>query len=84
MSSSRRRSEKTELPDADNLFEQDDCSITEVAEFELPAWVDPPTGAVPRVLLEQSDVAGTTSELLRGPTWRQEAESFSRTSTSRS
>ncbi|HEY5272968.1 MAG TPA: phosphatidate cytidylyltransferase [Acidimicrobiales bacterium] len=70
------RSERTELPDADDRLEEDDCSITEVAEFELPAWVDPPTGAVPRVLLEQSDVAGTTSELLRGPTWRQEAESF--------
>ena len=55
----------------------DDCSITEVAEFEMPAWVDPPTGAVPRVLLEQSAVVdGTSGELLRGPTWRQEAESF--------
>jgi CDP-diglyceride synthetase len=70
------RSEKTEPLDADPRFKEDECSITEVAEFELPAWVDPPTGAVPRVLLEQSDVAGTTSELLRGPTWRQEAESF--------
>src|SRR5665213_3934743 len=70
------RSEKTELLDTDPLLAEEECSITEVAEFELPAWVDPPTGAVPRVLLEQSDVAGTTSELLRGPTWRQEAESF--------
>jgi phosphatidate cytidylyltransferase len=70
------RSEKTEALDTDPRFKEEECSITEVAEFELPAWVDPPTGAVPRVLLEHSDVAGTTSELLRGPTWRQEAESF--------
>jgi phosphatidate cytidylyltransferase len=70
------RSEKTEPLDDDPLVAEEECSITEVAEFELPAWVDPPTGAVPRVLLEQSDFAGSTSELLRGPTWRQEAESF--------
>lgn len=70
------RLDKSEPLDADPLLVEEECSITEVAEFELPAWVDPPTGAVPRVLLEQSDVAGTTSELLRGPTWRQEAENF--------
>jgi phosphatidate cytidylyltransferase len=70
------RSEKTESFETDPVLEAEECSITEVAEFELPAWADPPTGAVPRVLLEQSDVAGTTGELLRGPTWRQEAESF--------
>jgi CDP-diglyceride synthetase len=70
------RSDKSEPNDADARLVEEECSITEVGEFELPAWVDPPTGAVPRVLLEQSDVAGTTGELLRGPTWRQEAESF--------
>jgi phosphatidate cytidylyltransferase len=56
--------------------EDEDCSITEVAEFEMPAWVDPPTGAVPRVLLDQSDVVDLNGEVHRGPTWRQEAESF--------
>jgi phosphatidate cytidylyltransferase len=70
------RSENTEPFDTDAFLQEEECSITEVAEFELPAWVDPPTGAIPRILLEQSDVAGTTNELLRGPTWRQEAESF--------
>jgi phosphatidate cytidylyltransferase len=70
------RSENTEQFDTESFLAEEECSITEVAEFELPAWADPPTGAVPRVLLEQSDVAGTTNELSRGPTWRQEAESF--------
>lgn len=45
--------------------------------FELPNWADPPTGQVPRVLLEQSDVTSEPSgEIRRGPTWRQESEDF--------
>lgn len=55
----------------------EEIAIVEVAEFALPDWASPPTGQIPRVLLEASDVEGAAEgETLRGPTWRQEAESF--------
>ena len=55
----------------------EEVAIVEVAEFELPDWASPPTGQIPRVLLEASDVdTASDGETLRGPTWRQEAERF--------
>ena len=57
--------------------EIDDVAVVEAAEFALPNWTSPPTGQIPRVLLEASDVDPTLEgEIVRGPTWRQEAENF--------
>lgn len=40
---------------------------------ELPDWVDPPTGQVPRVLLEAAGDAAVGRSGARGPTWREQA-----------
>ncbi|HUY07380.1 MAG TPA: phosphatidate cytidylyltransferase [Acidimicrobiales bacterium] len=44
--------------------------------FILPDWADPPTGLVPRVLLDEDSVDPGESELVevarRGPSWRDE------------
>lgn len=57
--------------------EVEEVAVVEAAEFELPNWAAPPTGQIPRVLLDASDVDPTLEgEILRGPTWRQEAENF--------
>ena len=44
--------------------------------FELPDWADPPTGQIPRVLLEDPDSIDINEPLLRKPTWRGEGEQW--------
>lgn len=39
---------------------------------ELPDWTDPPTGQIPRVLLEEVGGFADDSLLARGPSWREE------------
>lgn len=39
---------------------------------ELPDWTDPPTGQVPRVLLEDGALGDDTLLVTRGPSWREE------------
>jgi len=39
---------------------------------ELPDWTDPPTGQVPRVLLEEVGAFAEDPLLVRGPSWREE------------
>lgn len=57
--------------------EVEEVAVVEAAEFALPSWASPPTGQIPRVLLDASDKDPTLEgEILRGPTWRQESESF--------
>lgn len=50
--------------------------------FALPDWSDPPTGLVPRVLLDEADQARTEGDLvdtgLRGPSWREEGSDWDR------
>lgn len=47
------------------------------AAFTLPDWTDPPTGQVPRILLDDPGEHGTIAEAadlpVRGPSWRQES-----------
>jgi CDP-diglyceride synthetase len=41
--------------------------------LELPDWSDPPTGQVPRILLDADDTGeGDEGPAMRGPTWREE------------
>ena len=44
-------------------------SIEPEGSFVLPDWTDPPTGQVPRVLLDEGDDGESTRT--RGPSWRQ-------------
>ena len=44
--------------------------------FELPDWADPPTGQIPRVLLEDPDSIDINEPLLRKPTWRAQGEQW--------
>ena len=48
--------------------------------FVLPDWADPPTGLVPRVLLDDDAVVEGTSDLVesarRGPSWREEGSDW--------
>ncbi len=45
--------------------------------YELPAWTDPPTGQIPRVLLEDPDAFDINEPLLRKPTWRSQRDGWS-------
>ena len=48
--------------------------------FVLPDWADPPTGLVPRVLLDDDAVGDGESDLVesarRGPSWREEGSDW--------
>ena len=46
-----------------------------LAAFGIPDWTDPPTGQVPRVLLDDPD-APLDPDLVPGPTWREEASDW--------
>ncbi len=59
---------------ADEAVLPDAGPLTEV--YELPDWADPPTGQVPRVLLEDPD-ADPGADAVRGPTWREQSADWS-------
>lgn len=48
--------------------------------FVLPDWADPPTGLVPRVLLDDEEARGYSDDLVetgrRGPSWREEGSDW--------
>ncbi|HWD25240.1 MAG TPA: phosphatidate cytidylyltransferase [Acidimicrobiales bacterium] len=44
--------------------------------YELPDWSDPPTGAIPRVLLEDPEAIDLNEPILRKPTWRAHGEEW--------
>ncbi|HVB04901.1 MAG TPA: phosphatidate cytidylyltransferase [Acidimicrobiales bacterium] len=50
--------------------EDEEVAVEQPTEaYELPNWADPPTGQVPRVLLDHPDAE--RPDAVRGPTWRE-------------
>jgi phosphatidate cytidylyltransferase len=47
------------------------------AAYEMPDWADPPTGQVPRVLLDDPDAPEHAEPIVRGPSWREDASDWS-------
>ena len=44
--------------------------------YQLPDWSDPPTGQVPRILLENPDAPEHDEPMVRGPSWREEGSDW--------
>jgi phosphatidate cytidylyltransferase len=49
---------------------QPPSEIPTTGGFELPDWADPPTGQIPRVLLDDPDAIDINEPIVRKPTWR--------------
>ncbi|MCU1490490.1 MAG: phosphatidate cytidylyltransferase [Acidimicrobiaceae bacterium] len=65
-------------PEAEpSSVEEDVVALPDPVEPPLPAWTDPPTGQVPRVLLDPADDLDEDRPVApRGPSWREEASDW--------
>lgn len=75
-----RSFEERSVAGAVETGQEGDVEEPKTGAFILPDWSDPPTGLVPRVLLDEEDTQGIETDLvetgLRGPRWREEGSDW--------